>query len=97
MEVQVNHNYSEAEALEKMKTFLGKLKEEYSDKVDNINENWEGNSGSYSCNFSGMKLEGNIKVTDGKVVVNGKIPFFAMPFSSVIESTIKNEIDKVLK
>lgn len=97
MEVKVDHTFSQEEALAKMKSFLGKLKEEYGDKVDDIEEKWDGNAGNYSCKFQGMKLEGKIKVTDGNVVVNGKVPFFALPFSSVIESTIKGELDKVLK
>ena len=44
-----------------------------------------------------MKLSGHIKVENGKVIVNGKVPFLLKPFESLIESTIKNEASKVLK
>jgi len=97
MEVKINHNYSESEALEKMKKFLSKLKEEHQDKVGGIEENWNGNEGDYSCKFNGMKLAGHIKVENGQVVVNGKVPFLLKPFESLIEETIKNEANKVLK
>ncbi|MBQ5404368.1 MAG: polyhydroxyalkanoic acid system family protein [Bacteroidales bacterium] len=97
MEVQIDHKYSESEALEKMKSFLTKLKTEHQDKVGGIQENWQGNEGDYSCTFNGMKLSGHIKVENGKVTVNGKVPFLLKPFESLIESTIKNEASKVLK
>ncbi|MBQ3656437.1 MAG: polyhydroxyalkanoic acid system family protein [Bacteroidales bacterium] len=97
MEITINHKYSQAEALEKMKTFLTKLKTEHQDKVGGIQENWNGNEGDYSCSFNGMNLAGHIKVSDGKVIVNGKVPFLLKPFESLIENTIRNEANKVLK
>jgi hypothetical protein len=97
MEITIDHKYSEAEALTKMKSFLTKLKEEHQDKVGGIKENWNGNEGDYSCNFNGMTLSGHIQVTDGKVIVNGKVPFLLKPFESLIENTIRNEANKVLK
>jgi ABC-type uncharacterized transport system ATPase subunit len=44
-----------------------------------------------------MTLSGHIQVTDGKVIVNGKVPFLLKPFESLIENTIRNEANKVLK
>ena len=96
MEIKIDHKYSESEALEKMKTFLTKLKAEHQDKVGGIEENWNGNEGDYACNFNGMKLAGHIQVLDGKVVVNGKVPWLLKPFESLIENTNRNEANKVL-
>ncbi|MCQ2973665.1 MAG: polyhydroxyalkanoic acid system family protein [Bacteroidales bacterium] len=97
MEVKVDHKYSKEEALVKMKSFFEELKKQHGDKVSDLSEKWVDNSGDYACKFNGMQLNGHIDVLDNQVVFNGKIPFFATPFKSLIESTIRSEVEKVLK
>ncbi len=96
MEVTVNHTKNKEEALTLMKNFLSQLKAEHGDKVSDLTENWDGNSGDYSCKFNGITLNGHIDINDDNVKVSGKLPFFAMPFKSTIENLIKQSVEQTL-
>ena len=96
MEVKVDHQYSQDIALEKMKHFFEQMKREHGDKVTDLKEDWNGASGDYSCKFNGMALNGHIDVNEHDVTLIGKLPFFAMPFKSVIESTIRTAVTNAL-
>ena len=97
MIVTVKHNHSKEEATERAKKFLQKLKEENGSRVDNLQENWNGSIGNYSCTFNGMKFAAKIVVKDDEVVVDGKVPFFALPFKGVIENAIRDSMLKAMK
>lgn len=97
MRVKVKHNHSKEEATERAKNFLQKLKEENGSRVDNLQEKWDGSTGDYSCTFNGMKFAAHIVVKDDEVVVDGKIPFFALPFKGVIENAIRDSMVKAMR
>lgn len=97
MQVKVNHNHGKEKATELAKNFLKKLKAQYGDNVSNLQENWEGSNGSYSCSFNGLNLSAKITVKDDEVVVDGKVPFFALPLSGMIENAIKDSMEKAMK
>ncbi|MBQ3619474.1 MAG: polyhydroxyalkanoic acid system family protein [Bacteroidales bacterium] len=96
MEVKVDHQYSQDVALEKMKHFFEQMKREHGDKVSDLKEEWNGNSGDYACKFNGMSLNGHIDVNEHDITLNGKLPLFAMPFKGVIESTIRAAVQNAL-
>ncbi len=96
MEVKVDHQFTQEVALAKMRHFFEQMKQEHGDKVTDLKEEWNGNSGDYQCKFSGMQLSGHIDVNEHDVTLEGKIPFFAMPFKSVIESTIRTAVTNAL-
>lgn len=97
MEVKVNHSKGQEVAFAKAQNMMKQLQAEYGDKVQNLKEEWSGNSGKYSCTFNGLKLEGTIVVNDKDVVVKGSLPFFALPFKSVVEDAIRTNVEKALK
>lgn len=97
MQVKVNHKHGKEKATELAKNFLTKLKAQYGDNVTDLHENWNGSNGSYSCNFNGLNLSAQITVNDDEVVVDGKVPFFALPFSGMIENAIKDSMEKAMK
>ena len=97
MRVKVKHTHSKEVALEKAKKFLTKLKEENGARVSNLKETWNGDTGQYSCTFNGMKFAAKIIVKDDEVIVDGKVPFFALPLSGMIENAIRDNMMKALK
>lgn len=97
MKVTVKHKYSKEEATERAKKFMTKLKEENGSRVDNLKETWKESTGDYSCTFNGMKFAAHIVVKDDEVIVDGKIPIFALPFKKVIENAIRDSMEKAMK
>lgn len=97
MEVKVNHAHSQEVAFSKAKNMMTQLKADWGDKVQDLKEEWSGNSGKYSCSFQGMKLAGTIEVHDKDVVVKGELPFFARLFEGVIRDAITKNLQKALK
>ena len=97
MKVTVKHNHTKEEATERAKKFLTKLKEENGSRVDNLQENWNGSTGNYSCTFNGMKFAAKIDVKDDEVVVDGKVPFLMKPFSKMFENAIRDSMEKAMR
>lgn len=97
MEVKVNHKLAQQEAYQKAQRMMSELKAEYGDQVQNLKEEWDGKNGKYSCNFKGMKFSGTIEVTDSNVIVKGKVPFFALPFTGMIEDAVRKNVEKALR
>ncbi len=97
MKVTVNHKLTSAEAKDRISKLVFALKKQYKDKITNISESWNGYKNDFSFRMQGMKIVGNILVTENNVTVNGKLPFMAMPFKSMIESTIKEKASELLQ
>lgn len=97
MKIEISHSHAKEIALDKMKNMFGDFKRQTGDKVQNITEEWIENKGNFSCQFNNIQLKGQIEVTDNKVILIGSLPMFALPFSSMIESIVKNEVEKTLR
>ena len=44
-----------------------------------------------------MKFAAKIDVKDDEVIVDGKVPFFALPLKGVIENAIRDSMVKAMK
>ncbi len=97
MKVTVAHKLTPLEAKGRISQLVFALKKQYKDKITDISESWNGDKNDFSFKMQGMKIAGNILVTGKDVTVNGKLPFMAMPFKSMIESTIKEKASELLR
>jgi len=97
MKVTVAHKLTPLEAKARISQLVFALKKQYKDKITDISENWNGDKNDFSFKMQGMKIAGNILVTGKNITVNGKLPFMAMPFKSMIESTIKEKASELLR
>jgi hypothetical protein len=90
-------NYTKAEAYTKIDTFLDNLVKEHSGHISDPEKKWNGNKDIMDFSFKAMsfKTSGNIKLLDGKVVLDGSLPFLARAISGTIEKTIKTELKKL--
>ncbi len=96
MEVSVPHNLGQDEARKRIDNFLAELKKQFGTQVSDVNESWSGNKGSFALKAMGMSLDGNITVNENNVTVDGSLPMMATPFKGTIESTIRENLQKVL-
>lgn len=96
MNVVVAHELTREEATERLRGFLVKVKEHYSDKVNNLQEEWGENSMRFAFSAMGFSTSGEVTVEATEVVVAGKIPLAAMMFRGQIETAIRDQLSRVL-
>ncbi len=94
--VNVNHSLDKNEATERIKNLLSKMKTEYGNMVQNLEENWTDNMADFSFKAMGMAVTGKLQVEDSTVILDGKIPLTALPFKKTIEDKISEEAHKLL-
>jgi hypothetical protein len=95
--VTVPHQLGKQEALERIKSILVKAKEQYGDRLTDLQENWNENGGTFSFRAMGFKISGSLKVTDTDVEITGDYPFAALPFKGTIEATLRERAERLLE
>ncbi len=96
VKVQVDHTLDRADAKERIKKLFDKLKDDFQDKISEVNETWNENHSDFSFKIMGLLMKGRLSVNDTDVRLDGQIPFTALPFKKLIENTIKQEAVKLL-
>ena len=97
MSMQIPHDLEKSEARSRVEGMIGDLKEQYGDKITDINEEWNGDTGKFSFKAMGFNLAGTLQVTDDDVKVNGDLPWAAKPFQGTIEATIRERTERLLR
>lgn len=96
MTMTIPYQISEDEALTRIKGMINEMKDQHGDKVSNLQENWQGNTGTFSLTAQGFKTGGTLTVEPKQIVLNGDIPWAAKPFQGMIEATIRERVDRLL-
>lgn len=97
MNVTVPHQLGRDEALGRLKNLLTDMKQQYGDRVTDLNENWTDAGGTFSFKAMGFKLSGTLNVTDTEMQLNGELPWAAKPFQGTVETTIRERAERLLK
>ena len=96
IELNIPHELSQAEALNRIQNFLPQLKEQHSDRINDLQEKWNGNTGVFNFKISGFKVSGTLQVGESAVVIKGDLPFAAILFKGTIEETIRTKAIELL-
>jgi len=96
IDLSMNHNLSQEEALGRVKTLLSNVKTQFADKISNLEESWNGNEGEFSFKAMGFSVSGTLVVAGNSVYLKGNLPFAAGFFKGKIESTIREHAEKLL-
>lgn len=96
MEFPFPDSLSQDEARECIKGLLAKLKNKYGDKISNLDENWNGNTGTFSFVLNHSRVSGNltVKLSEVKLSINN-LPFLAYFCMGKIRDTIREEVEKL--
>lgn len=94
--IWVPHRLPQDEALNRIKQFIAQAKVQYSDRISDLQENWNGYVGVFSIAGSGVSASGTIIVNAGDVTVQSTLPLVAMMFKGKIESTVRDVLSRVL-
>jgi hypothetical protein len=64
--------------------------------VSDLNQTWEGDTLRFRFKTFGIQLAGGIDVSDHDLKVTGELPFSAMMFRGKIESSIREELERLV-
>ncbi|MBS1533205.1 MAG: polyhydroxyalkanoic acid system family protein [Bacteroidetes bacterium] len=96
LEMTIPHNLPQQEALQRIKNLLSETKREHGDKIQNLEENWNGNEGNFSFKAMGYDISGTLTVNPSSVELNGKIPFAVSLFKGTITKMINEKAAQLL-
>ncbi len=96
LSIAVPHSLTAEEATARLKSLFTKIKERHGDKVNNLEESWDGNKLAYAFSTFGFNIKGDLNVESNEVQINGTIPFAAMMFKGKIEQSVREELEKTL-
>lgn len=94
--MSVPHSLSQEKALNRVKNLLGQVKNQFADKISDLNENWDGNVGTFSFKAMGFAVSGTLTVTPAEVKLEGTIPWAASLFKGKIQDTIRERASELL-
>jgi hypothetical protein len=93
--LDVPHSLGRDAAIERLKTFMDKVR--HRDDVSDLEETWNENVQSFSFKTYGFKIEGAATVEEDRVKLDGKLPLAAAPFRGKIEGSIREGLEKTLQ
>lgn len=94
--VRVTHTLGQQEAVSRLKNILASAKEQYGDRISDLQENWTDNGGTFSFKAMGFKISGSLIVTDIDATIHGEFPWAAKPFQKTIEATLRERAERLL-
>lgn len=97
MKVKVLYNLDKEEAIKRIKKLITELKKEHKDQISEVKEKWNNDKAIFAFKMSGFKITGTISINPRDIIINGKLPFIAIPFKSQIEGIIKQKANELLK
>lgn len=95
--VSIDHSLGQEEALKRIKGMLSSVKENYGSQVSDLEEHWTDSGGTFSFKAMGFRINGDLTVTDSRVMIDAEYPWAAKPFQSTIETTIRERAERLLK
>jgi hypothetical protein len=96
LNIVLSHGLTQDEALKRIKNLLADVKTQFSDKIGDLKEQWDGNAGRFSFSAMGLPISGTLTVKPSTVELNGNLPFAAALFKGKIESTIRERVKTLL-
>ena len=96
MKIEISHQHTKEEAQARVRHLLQNLKEKYSDKINNVEESWSENQGTFSLAVGPFSTSGSITVKENLVEINLNIPFIAGLYKNQIRSLIESQAKEML-
>ena len=95
--VNVPHAIDRTEAVTKLRSFMEAAREDSPVPLTDIEENWD-DSGNLKFAFSamGFRIDGQLVTEGEQVLVNGNLPFAALPFRGALETQLAAKIREAI-
>ena len=97
MQVTVKHTLPAAEAKKRLDHFAGRLKEQFPNDAQSIQQHWEGETCTVTGKVRGFAVACNLTLADDAVIADGTLPLLARPFQGVIENAVRRGLEQALQ
>ena len=97
LKTSVQHHLPKEEAVTRIKQLLTDTRKEHAGMLDDLKEDWQGNTGKFSFSAKGFDVSGTLTVHESTVELDGTIPFALSFFKSKIIQVIKDRAETLLR
>ena len=95
--VAVEHGKTRDEVVEKLRGFADLIKEKMPAQVSEVSEDWDDDGNLlFAFKASGFNISGKMVTNDNQVTVSGDLPFAALPFRGMLETTVAEKIREAI-
>ena len=94
--VRVPHFLTQDEARSRLERFADVLQQKFQNQVSDLDQSWEGDTLRFRFKTFGIPLDGGIAVSGEELNVDGNLPFSAVMFRGKIESSIREELERLM-
>lgn len=96
--IAVDHEIERDEAIERLRSFSEKVREDAPVELTDVEENWDGEGNlSFAFKALGMKISGTMVTCQASVTIDGQLPFAAVPFRGQIEKQLATKVREALQ
>ncbi len=92
----VPHTLSQEEATRRLQERLNVARQTFHDRVQNLEEHWEGHRLTFRFNTFGFSIQGELASEPAEIRLNADLPLAAMMFKGIIEQQVRDELSRIL-
>jgi putative polyhydroxyalkanoate system protein len=96
MKVTVQHDLTRDEARRRIESMIRQAQQRFGHAVSDVQQQWESDFLRFDFKTAGMKVNGEVEVTDREATVDIKLPLLAMPLEPKIRQMITAEAERAL-
>jgi Putative polyhydroxyalkanoic acid system protein (PHA_gran_rgn) len=96
LDFSIPHKLTQEEALKRIKNLLNDAKRDHANLISNLQENWEGNKGTFSFSAKGYDVSGELIVHPNSIDIHSKVPFALTLFKGMITGMITQKANELL-
>src|SRR5688572_27147782 len=97
MRIGIPHHTTRKKARTVIEQKVAALLNQFGGKVDDLQQQWTGDTLEFKGKARGFKVEGTVEVTDEEIILEGKLPLMALPFESRIREAVKREAENLFR
>ena len=97
MRIAVPHHTTKASARSRVEEKLSALLAQFGGRADELQHDWSGDTLTFKGKAKGFSVSGTVEITETEIIIDGKLPFMAIPFEPKIREAVKREADAMFR
>jgi putative polyhydroxyalkanoate system protein len=96
MQISLPHKLSKFQATQRVKDALNQARPKFKDQVEIHQEEWNGDTLTFSFTGQGQKISGTLTVEDTKFALDIQLPFMLRLFEGRIKAEVEKQIQQMV-
>ncbi len=96
LSVGVPHSLGLEEATRRLKAEFNKVRDQFGDRVSDLEEQWNGNELRFGFTTYGVRVRGTVTTGESDVRIAANLPLVALPLKGKIEQRVRQELGRIL-